>query len=178
MELSKEILGLVSDIHDSLRARGETLSTAESLTAGGLSNALTIVPGASDVFLGSLTAYRPEIKVSHLGVDESVIAERSVVSEEVAIAMGHGANKSFGSTWAIATTGVAGPGPSDGSDAGRVFVAFVGPIVQVIELSLSGEREVVRNATVARSIPQSGHTLHQRTVRQFALLLQMQRNLY
>ena len=76
MELSKEILGLVSDIHDSLRTRGETLSTAESLTAGGLSNALTIVPGASDVFLGSLTAYRPEIKVSHLGVDESVIAER------------------------------------------------------------------------------------------------------
>jgi nicotinamide mononucleotide (NMN) deamidase PncC len=95
MELSKEILGLVSDIHDSLRTRGETLSTAESLTAGGLSNALTIVPGASDVFLGSLTAYRSEIKVSHLGVDESVIAERSVVSEEVAIAMGHGANKSF-----------------------------------------------------------------------------------
>ena len=66
MEISKEILGLVSDIHDSLRARGETLSTAESLTAGGLSHALTIVPGASDIFLGSLTAYRPEIKVSHL----------------------------------------------------------------------------------------------------------------
>jgi len=42
MELSKEILGLVSDIHDSLRTRGETLSTAESLTAGGLSNAPTI----------------------------------------------------------------------------------------------------------------------------------------
>lgn len=62
MALSNEILGLVSDIHNSLRARGETLSTAESLTAGGLSNALTIVPGASDVFLGSLTAYRPEIK--------------------------------------------------------------------------------------------------------------------
>ena len=62
MELSKEILGLVSDIHDSLRTRGETLSTAESLTAGGLSNALTIVPGASDVFLGSLTAYQLSAK--------------------------------------------------------------------------------------------------------------------
>ena len=139
MELSKEILGLVSDIHDSLRARGETLSTAESLTA-----------------------YRPEIKVSHLGVDESLIAERSVVSEEVAIEMGRGANKSFGSTWAIATTGVAGPGPSDGSDAGRVFVAFVGPIVQVIELSLSGEREVVRNATVASAIASFARILRQR----------------
>ena len=73
MTLSSEILGLVSDIHNSLRARGETLSTAESLTAGGLSHALTIVPGASDVFLGSITAYRADIKVSHLGVDEAVI---------------------------------------------------------------------------------------------------------
>ena len=65
MDISNEILGLVSEIHGSLRARGETLSTAESLTAGGLSYALTIVPGASDVFLGSVAAYRPEIKVSH-----------------------------------------------------------------------------------------------------------------
>jgi nicotinamide-nucleotide amidase len=162
MEISKEILGLVSDIHDSLRARGETLSTAESLTAGGLSHALTIVPGASDIFLGSLTAYRPEIKVSHLGVEESVIAEQTVVSEEIAVAMAKGANKSFGSTWAISTTGVAGPGPSDGSDAGRVFVAFVGPVVQVIELSLSGEREVVRNATVASAIASFARILRQR----------------
>jgi nicotinamide-nucleotide amidase len=162
MTLSSEILGLVSDIHNSLRARGETLSTAESLTAGGLSHALTIVPGASDVFLGSITAYRADIKVSHLGVDEAVIEERSVISEEVAIAMANGANKSFGSTWAISTTGVAGPGPSDGSDAGRVFVAFVGPMVQVIELSLSGEREVVRNATVASAIASFARILRQR----------------
>ena len=76
MALAHEMIGLIADIHSSLRARGETLSTAESLTAGGLSNALTIVPGASDVFLGSLTAYRPEVKISHLSVSKSVIAER------------------------------------------------------------------------------------------------------
>jgi nicotinamide-nucleotide amidase len=157
-----EILGLVSDIHDSLRARGETLSTAESLTAGGLSSALTIVPGASDVFLGSITAYRPDIKISHLEVSADTISEHTVVSEDVAIEMGRGANNSFGSTWAIATTGVAGPGPADGSDAGRVFVAFVGPVVQVIELSLSGEREVVRNATVASAIASFARILRQR----------------
>lgn len=162
MAIANEILGLVSDIHDSLRARGETLSTAESLTAGGLSNALTIVPGASDVFLGSITAYRPDIKSSHLGVAADTIAEHTVVSEEVAIEMGTGANKSFGSTWAISTTGVAGPGPSDGSDAGRVFVAFVGPVVQVIELSLAGDREVVRNATVASAIASFARILRQR----------------
>ena len=162
VDISNEILGFVSEIHDSLRARGETLSTAESLTAGGLSNALTIVPGASDVFLGSITAYRPEVKVSHLKVEEGTIAEHSVVSEEAAIQMGHGANKSFGSTWSIATTGVAGPGPADGSEAGKVFVAFVGPITQVMELSLSGEREVVRNATIASAIASFARILRQR----------------
>jgi nicotinamide-nucleotide amidase len=160
--LTNEIITLISDIHGSLRARGETLVTAESLTAGGLSQALTIVPGASDVFLGSITAYRPEVKISQLNVSKSVIAENSVVSEEVAIEMARGAIKSFGSTWAISTTGVAGPGPSDGSDAGRVFVAFVGPSVQVIELSLSGEREVVRNATVASAIASFARILRQR----------------
>jgi nicotinamide-nucleotide amidase len=160
--IANEILGLISDIHESLRARGETLSTAESLTAGGLSSALTIVPGASDVFLGSITAYRPEIKISHLHVGESTIAQNTVVSEDVAIEMARGANKSFGSTWAIATTGVAGPGPADGSDAGRVFVAFVGPVIQVIELSLTGEREVVRNATVASAIASFARILRQR----------------
>ena len=162
MTLTNEIITLISDIHGSLRARGETLVTAESLTAGGLSQALTIVPGASDVFLGSITAYRPEVKISQLNVSKSVIAENSVVSEEVAIEMARGAIKSFGSTWAISTTGVAGPGPSDGSDAGRVFVAFVGPSVQVIELSLSGEREVVRNATVASAIASFARILRQR----------------
>ena len=162
MTLTNEIITLISDIHGSLRARGETLVTAESLTAGGLSQALTIVPGASDVFLGSIIAYRPEVKISHLNVSKSVISENSVVSEEVAIEMARGAIKSFGSTWAIATTGVAGPGPSDGSDAGRVFVAFVGPTVQVIELSLSGEREVVRNATVASAIASFARILRQR----------------
>jgi nicotinamide-nucleotide amidase len=162
VDISNEILGLVSEIHGSLRARGETLSTAESLTAGGLSYALTIVPGASDVFLGSITAYRPEVKVSHLKVEEGIIAQHSVVSEEVAIQMGHGANESFGSTWSIATTGVAGPGPADGSEAGKVFVAFVGPITQVMELSLSGEREVIRNATIASAIASFARILRHR----------------
>jgi nicotinamide-nucleotide amidase len=160
--ISNEILGLVSQIHDSLRARGETLSTAESLTAGGLSSALTIVPGASDVFLGSTVAYRPDVKVSHLKVEQKIITEHSVVSEEVALQMGRGANESFGSTWAIATTGVAGPGPADGSEAGRVFVAFVGPTTQVMELSLSGEREIVRNATIASAIASFARILRQR----------------
>ena len=161
MEISNEILGLISEVHKSLRAKNQTLSTAESLTAGGLSSALTIIPGAADIFLGSIAAYRPEIKVSQLGVSSDLIAQKSVVSEEVAIAMAVGANKLFGSTWAIATTGVAGPGPADGAEPGTVFVAFVGPRTQVIELSLSGEREIVRNATIASAIASFARILRQ-----------------
>jgi nicotinamide-nucleotide amidase len=76
--------------------------------------------------------------------------------------MGHGANKSFGSTWAIATTRVDGPGPADGAESGKVFVAFVGPTTQVVELSLSGEREVIRNATIASAIASFARILRQR----------------
>ena len=161
--VSPEIIELISALHKSLRDNNESLSTAESITAGGLSNALTIVPGASDIFLGGFTAYLPAVKISKLGVSAKLIEEKSVVSEEVALEMARGAIKMFGSTWAIATTGVAGPGPSDGVPAGAVWVAFAGPIESTLELSLAGEREVVRNATIASAIATFASILRQRS---------------
>jgi nicotinamide-nucleotide amidase len=152
MSLASEIASLVEDALAVLREKGETLSTAESLTAGSLSSAITSIPGSSDVFLGGITAYQSSIKSSHLGVSEELITKHTVFSEEVAIAMAQGALKSFGSTWAISTTGVAGPGPSDGVAAGTVWVAIEGPVTQAIELSLSGERDSVRNATTASAM--------------------------
>ena len=152
MSLASEIASLVEDALAVLREKGETLSTAESLTAGSLSSAITSIPGSSDVFLGGITAYQSSVKSSHLGVSEELITKHTVFSEEVAIAMAQGALKSFGSTWAISTTGVAGPGPSDGVAAGTVWVAIEGPVTQAIELSLSGERDSVRNATTASAM--------------------------
>jgi len=152
MPLSKDITSLATEIIATLRERNETLSTAESITAGELSNAVTSIPGSSDIFIAGLTAYTSQIKISHLGVDPDLINKYTVISEEVAQAMAHGALKTFGTTWAIATTGVAGPGPSDGFDAGTVWIAIAGPINQSVELSLSGEREIVRNATTASAI--------------------------
>ena len=101
MTQSPDIIGLAAEIVDTLRARGETVCTAESLTAGALSSVLVSIPGASDVFVGAITAYRDEIKISHLDVDPGVLAEHTSVSEKVAIAMAQGAIKSFGTTWAI-----------------------------------------------------------------------------
>lgn len=139
-------------IIDALRTRNQSLAVAESLTGGGLGSALTDVPGASDVFKGGVIAYQVSIKESLLKVPESLIAEYGVVSEEVAIAMADGVRDLLGATWGIATTGVAGPGPSDGVGAGTVWIAVRGPINQSTQLELQGERDVVRNASISSAI--------------------------
>lgn len=162
MALSPEMIGVTSDVIDALRERGETVSTAESLTAGAVSSAIVTIAGASDVFVGGITAYRDEIKISHLGIDPALINEHTSISEQVAVAMAKGAMKSFGTTWAIATTGVAGPNPIDGHRRGAVWVAIEGPISQTIELSLSGERESVRNAATASAIATFARILRHR----------------
>lgn len=142
----------VEQIISLLQTRGETISVAESLTAGGLANMLTSASGSSAVFVGGLTAYRNEIKVEMLGVDPKIILDNTVVSEAVANAMGDGAIKAFGSTWAIATTGVAGPEPLEGHAPGTVWVAIRGPINQAIALNLEGDREQVRTGTISSAI--------------------------
>ena len=135
-----------------LHQRNETIAVAESLTAGGLANALTGASGSSSVFLGGLIAYRNQIKISMLGVDPKLIDENTVVSEAVAIAMADGVKRNFGSTWAIATTGVAGPEPLEGHPPGTVWVAISGPINQTIALELEGDREQVRSGTISTAI--------------------------
>jgi len=67
-------------IIETLKARGETVSIAESLTGGGLGHALTQVPGASEVFIGGIIAYTADVKVNFLGVPRAIIDEFSVVS--------------------------------------------------------------------------------------------------
>jgi nicotinamide-nucleotide amidase len=148
----KEEFAGISDILEILVSRGESLSVAESLTGGGLAQAFTSLPGSSQIFKGSVTAYQSEIKSSLLKLPVELISEFGVVSEEVAAAMAAGVKDLMGSTWAISTTGVAGPGPADGVPAGTVWVAIDGPISQTLQLELSGTREIVRNATIAGAI--------------------------
>jgi nicotinamide-nucleotide amidase len=152
MNNASEITSAMKDIIASLKSRNETLSTAESITGGGLGYAITSVPGSSDIYVGGSIAYHREIKESHLGISAELINSKTVYSEEVAFAMAHGALDKFKTTWAIATTGVAGPDGSDGVAAGTVWVAIAGPITQSIQLALDGERENIRSGTVASAI--------------------------
>ena len=149
--MKEEFAGL-ADVLEILTQRVETICVAESLTGGGLAEALSSLPGSSQIFRGSVTAYQVEIKNSVLKVPLELISEMGTVSEEVAVSMAAGVKDLLGSTWSISTTGVAGPGPVDGVPAGTVWVAIEGPISQTLQLELSGTREIVRNATIAGAI--------------------------
>ncbi|MFM2214941.1 MAG: hypothetical protein RJA88_310 [Actinomycetota bacterium] len=135
-----------------LKSRGETVSVAESLTGGGLGHALTQVPGASAVFIGGVVAYTSDVKVNVLGVKQSTIDQHTVVSEEVAIEMAQGAIEKLGSTWAIATTGIAGPGDYLGIREGTVWIAICGPICQTLQLTLDSGRDGVRQGAISSAM--------------------------
>jgi nicotinamide-nucleotide amidase len=139
-------------IIETLAARGQTLAVAESLTGGGLGFALTQIPGASAVFLGGIISYTTEVKVRELGVGQSAIDKYKVVSEEVAIEMAEGAKNKFATTWAISTTGVAGPGDYQGVREGTVWIAIRGPINQSLTLTLDGGRDGVRQGAISSAI--------------------------
>jgi nicotinamide-nucleotide amidase len=144
-----------ADLLDILAARGQTLAVAESLTGGLLSAAIVDVPGASRVFRGGLIVYATDLKASLAGVPRDLLALRGPVDPEVAAALAYGARERCSADWALATTGVAGPGPEDGIAAGTVFVAVAGPSVswphdqaEIRKLALTGGRPEVRAGAV------------------------------
>ncbi len=133
--------------------RGEMLGTAESCTGGIIGGRLTAVPGSSRWYAGGVVSYSNAVKESALGVPAAMIARFGAVSAEVAEAMARGARERIGCTWAIAVTGVAGPGGgTPEKPVGLVYVAVGGPDgVQVRELRLHGDRERIRmrSSTIA-----------------------------
>ena len=101
------------------RARALTLATAESCTGGLVAGRLTSVPGASDVFRGSIVAYSNEIKRTALGVAEETLAQHGAVSAECALELAQGARRVLGADVAVTVTGIAGPSGGTRREAGR-----------------------------------------------------------
>lgn len=110
-----------------LRGTGKTLSAAESCTGGMISSLITLVPGASEYYLGSVTSYAVAVKESVLGVGHDVVETCGVVSSEVAAAMAEGVRKLTGSTYSVATTGLAGPAGDERNPVGTVWIGVSGP---------------------------------------------------
>jgi len=136
-----------------LTRRGETVACAESLTGGLVCAALTSVPGASVVVAGGVVAYTIAAKRDVLGVPADVLRAHGAVAAPTAVAMAAAARRLFGATWGVATTGVAGPDPSEGKPVGTVHVAVAGEETHLPRaLSLHGSRSDIRAATVGQAV--------------------------
>ncbi|ONI88454.1 damage-inducible protein [Saccharothrix sp. ALI-22-I] len=141
------------DIVRSLKERGETVATAESLTAGLVTAALTDVPGSSAVVRGGLVVYATDLKHTLAGVDEALLAEHGAVHPEVARQLAEGARARCGATWGLGLTGVAGPDPQDGVAPGTVHVGLSGPSgSSVVTLTLGGDRHEVRRRSTSAAL--------------------------
>lgn len=106
------------------RARGFTLTTAESCTGGMVAAAITDIPGSSDVFDRGFVTYSNEAKMALLGVSKDLLAQYGAVSAECAKAMALGALNAAGTSIAVSITGIAGPGGgSPEKPVGLVYMA-------------------------------------------------------
>ena len=138
-----------------LTKRGESIGVAESITGGHLSGALIDIAGASNIFAGGIVAYSNLLKISDLKVSPELLDEFGAVSIEVAQAMALGAKAKFAATWGLSTTGVAGPGPHNGREAGTLWIGIAGPgLLTAINPVISSElsRNQVRSESVAGAL--------------------------
>lgn len=144
-----------------LTERGQTVATAESVTAGLVTATLTTVPGSSAVVRGGLVVYATDLKASLAGVPDDLLARHGAVHPDVAKALAEGARRTCRADWGIGLTGVAGPDPQDGVSPGRVYLGVSGPSgTNVTSLDLPGDRHAVRTASVAAAIDALHTALH------------------
>ena len=144
---------LAAGIVKTLSKKKLTLATAESITGGGLSAAITDIAGSSEVFLGGIISYSDTSKTKFLAVAKRLLTKYTAVSEEVAKVMAESARSEFKSDYAIATTGVAGPGKAYGQKAGTVWIAIASKKETIaVALDISGDRATVRHATIESAL--------------------------
>lgn len=129
-----------------LTVKQYTIATAESCTGGLIATRLTDIAGSSKYFLQGLVTYSVQSKVDLLGISEALIAEKGVVSAEVAEAMAIGIKKKSGATIGVSVTGIAGPEGGDSEHpVGLVYIGLASDVeVTHKKLQLPGDRERVR----------------------------------
>ncbi|MBO5698846.1 MAG: CinA family protein [Bacteroidaceae bacterium] len=153
MELDLKLTS--KDINEIMWSCGKTLSTSESCTAGRIAAAITAVPGSSAYFKGGLICYADEVKQNLLNVDPKVIEENTAVCEEVVRQMVIGSNELFGTDYALAISGFAGPGGPDGGRSGvlvgTIWIA-VGNNEEIITQKIEEDNGRDKNLASATSI--------------------------
>ncbi len=148
---------LAEQVGRRLQTLGHTLTTAESCTGGMISAAITSVPGSSAWFHGGLVTYDNAMKTEWLGVPADVLQAQGAVSEAVVAAMAEGAIQRARADWAIAVSGIAGPGGGTPDKAvGTVCLGLAlgaGPAsILTVTHHFDGDRAAVRLATVEAAL--------------------------
>ncbi len=151
---AREMIALPRVIQDLCIARGHTVAVAESCTGGLLGAALTGEAGSSAYYRGGILAYADGVKADLLLVDPAVLADHGAVSRPVAEQMARGARMRLGTDWAVAVTGIAGPGGgSDAKPVGTTWIAVSGPDgVQAGLYRYGGDRERNRHLAAAGAL--------------------------
>ncbi len=120
-----ELMRLSEQVGLALKARGATVTTAESCTGGWLAKAITDIAGSSAWFERGFVTYSNEAKAQMIGVREETLAQHGAVSESVVVEMAIGALKAARADFAVAISGIAGPdGGSEEKPVGTVWFAF------------------------------------------------------
>lgn len=140
-------------LFEKLTELGKTISFAESCSGGLMSHQITLQPGASAIFKGSVVAYSNDLKVSLLGVSADDIEKYSAVSKQVVEQMAIGIRKRTDSDYAIAISGIAGPNGGENKEIGTVWIAWAfedGSVSRCFNFgSYSRERVINRSADSA-----------------------------
>ncbi|WP_165995423.1 competence/damage-inducible protein A [Bacillus sp. Cs-700] len=139
---------LPKEVFSMLKDRNWSISTAESLTGGMFSQELTDLPGISSLFYGGVVCYSNEVK-REIGVSKETLEAYGAVSEECAIELARSVKAKYKTDVGISFTGVAGPDPSEGKEAGTVYIGVAAPSGEkVVALNLAGNRNAIRKRTV------------------------------
>ena len=131
----------------------QSLAVAESCTGGLMGHLCTMVPGSSDWFAGGIICYSNEVKMRELGVPEDMLAAEGAVSEPVTRQLAQSTRDRFGVDWAIAVSGIAGPGGGSAEKpVGLVYIGVAGPGgVRVERCEFDGDRLSIKQQTAERA---------------------------
>ena len=146
---------LVEKIAQCLKCQSWSMVCAESCTAGGLSFALTALPGSTQWFDGGFITYSEQSKIDCLGVSKQLLDTHGAVSKDCALAMARGAVEAMQADIALAITGIAGPtGGTAQLPVGTVWAAVAGRSFseQSVSWQLDGNRETIRQQCIQRAL--------------------------
>lgn len=131
----EDLLPLATTIGDRLKARGETITVAESSTGGLLSASLLAVPGASAYFLGGAVVYTRRARRELMGIGNDELTGMRSASEPYARLLAMRVRERFSANWGLAETGASGPtGNAYGDAPGHSCIAVCGPIDRVLTM--------------------------------------------